>query len=274
MNEDPARHPLAALAMYDWPEVAWANDTLWDFLRNGLVGRGIDAPMGLSRDQPYFGPWRSPDLLLAQTCGYPFATELQGLVQLVATPCYSVDGCNGPNYCSMIVANRTNGPSSLADAGDWTAAINSGHSQSGHWALRAAFASEPGAVSPRRAVLSGGHRESLAMVAAGAADIAAIDAVCWALALRHYAGTCARVRVIARSPMAPGLPLIAALATPERTILALRAGLEAAMTESRLAQARAALFLSGVEFLPPAAYQRILDLRTIALGVPFPLIGD
>ncbi len=264
--------PIAALAMYDWPEVAWANDAVWRFVRQHLVTHGVDAPADLIRDHPYYAPWRFPNLLLAQTCGYPYATELRSLVQLVATPGYAVDGCAGGNYCSMVIAGRATGICSLADLGQATAAINSEHSQSGHWALRAAIACSPGAVPPQRALLSGGHRESLAMVAAGKADIAAMDAVCWALAQRHEPDAVAKLRIIARAPMAPGLPLITAASTPPSALAALRSGLQAALLQPNLAEARTALFLSSIEVLPNGAYGRILELRALALKVPFPTI--
>ena len=77
----------AALAMYDWPEVAAQNDAVWDFVRARLADQGIEAPLKLDRGLRYTQPWLRPDLLLAQTCGFPFATELRGHVQLVATPC-------------------------------------------------------------------------------------------------------------------------------------------------------------------------------------------
>ncbi len=262
--------PIAALAMYDWPEVSAANDALWAFLHHYLAGRGIDAPGSLLHDRPYHEPWRSPDLLLAQTCGYPYATELRTHVQLVATPAYAAEGCQGTDYCSLIIAGRASGIQSLAGIGAATAAVNSAHSHSGYWAFRAAIARDPAAPPPRRAVLSGGHRQSLALVADGTAGLASIDAVCWALALRHQPDAAAEVRIIARSPMAPGLPLICAASISRRTVGALRDGLQAMMRDPALAPARDRLLLSGLDVLPDTAYDRILELRDLALAKPFP----
>ena len=263
---------VASLGMYDWPEVASANDAIWAFVRTRLRQDGIECPQSLDRSVRYFEIWRQPSLLLAQTCGYPFATELRGKVQLVATPCYDAPGCEGSNYCSVIIASRRSGIASLATAGGTTAAINSEHSQSGHWALRAAIAMVPGGQPPRRAVLSGGHRESLGMVAGGTADIAAIDAVCWALALRYEPAAVAKVRVIAQSPMAPGLPLITGLATAKPEVVRLRQALRAAVSEPSLSKARKALFLTGLEDVPEANYDRILGLKQRAAAMPFPAL--
>jgi ABC-type phosphate/phosphonate transport system substrate-binding protein len=266
--------PIAALAMYDWPEVAAANDAIWHFLRQHLAAHRIVAPAQLTRGASYSAPWRSPDLLLAQACGFPYATQLSEVVQLVATPAYHVEGCQGTDYCSSIVANCNTSIYSLDDLGTATAAINSQDSQSGYWALRAAIASEPSARPPRRAVLTGGHRESLTLVAGGRADVAAIDAVCWALAKRYEPDAVAMTRVIGQSPSAPGLPLISAGTTKPEVLAALRSGLQAALQEPGLANARSALNLSGIEVLQPAAYGRIRDLQRLAMTRPFPATAD
>ena len=108
---------VAALAMYDWPEVAPANDALWSFLAGRLRQAGIAAPERLDRSLGYTEPWLSPRLLMAQTCGYPYATELAGRVRLVGTPGYDVEGCTGATYSSVIVTNGQCGVSGLADLG-------------------------------------------------------------------------------------------------------------------------------------------------------------
>ena len=110
-------------------------------------------------------------------------------------------------------------------------------------------------------------------MANGDADVAAIDAVCWALALRYEPAAVAKVRVIAQSPMAPGLPLITSLATSASTLKALRGALQAVIAAPHLAGAREALFLSGMDILPETAYERIFDLKRLASAVPFPALG-
>src|SRR5450432_283363 len=120
---------IVALAMYDWPEVQAANDDLWSFLAGKLHAAGFATPSALDRSGDYWEPWRSPHLLMAQTCGYPFATVLRGHVRLIGTPCYGVPGCQGPDYSSVIVANRRSGLNNLKDLKKCTAAINSLTSQ-------------------------------------------------------------------------------------------------------------------------------------------------
>ena len=268
MSEGAASGGVAALAMYDWPELAAANDAIWDYMRLQLAAKGIAAPRKLKRALRHYQPWLDPNLLLAQTCGYPLVTELRGKVQLLGTPVYDVPDCAGSDYCSVIIARRASGIMSLDAVSDATAAINAENSQSGHWALKAALAGMLGAQPPKRAVLTGGHRESLLMLAGGKADLAAIDAVCWALALRHEPAAAATVRIIAYSPMAPGLPLITSLATSAATVAALRAAFHAVIADPALAKQRAALFLAGFDERPEADYQRILDLKNTASKIP------
>lgn len=262
----------AALAMHDWPEVQWANDALWAFIAARLEGAGIAAPERLDRSQSYSAPWRDPELLLAQTCGYPFATALRGTVRLVGTPCYGAPGCQGADYSSVIITSRASGIGSLGGLRHACAAINALESQSGYWALRSAIAATPGAVPPMCALVTGGHRESLRAVAAERAGVAAIDAVSWALAARHEREAVAAVRVIGASPAAPGLPLISSLATPQQILATLRQALSDAITEPSLGQAREALLLSDFAVLPEATYDRILELSRAALALPFPVL--
>jgi ABC-type phosphate/phosphonate transport system substrate-binding protein len=170
----------------------------------------------------------------------------------------------------MIVVRKDSPIRTLADLAGTTAAVNSVHSQSGYWALRAAIAETRGAPTPARAILSGGHRRSLQLVAAGNADLAAIDAVCWALAGRHETETRAQLRVLAASPSAPGLPLISASGTPPSTIAALRTALGEALHEPSLRAAREALFLADMATLSDSAYDRITELAALGATLDFP----
>ena len=111
---------IAALPMYDWPEVRADVDDEWAEIRGRLKAEGIDAPETLCRrnaDMPavpggirdmdgrLLAPdpatlppdeldlptvWRHPNLLLAQTCWGPMnETSLRHHVRVVAQPDYS-----------------------------------------------------------------------------------------------------------------------------------------------------------------------------------------
>ena len=123
---------IAALQMYDWPEVRQATNLWWQ-----VVVRHLGTPEELSRPDDYTAPWLRDDLLFAQTCGYPFTHALKGKVSYVATPNYAADGCDGPNYCSIVMA-REHKP--LAAFRDGVAAVNTPDSMSGMLALKLVFA--------------------------------------------------------------------------------------------------------------------------------------
>lgn len=132
---------IAALPMYDWPEVRSQTDAEWVRLRDGLHAAGIDAPEKLVRcnaDLPpapggirdAFGKviapdpatlppdeldyptlWRHPALLFAQTCWGPMELGLARHVQVVGQPDYSgYEGGEGEFYSSAIVMRPASDP--------------------------------------------------------------------------------------------------------------------------------------------------------------------
>jgi ABC-type phosphate/phosphonate transport system substrate-binding protein len=242
---------IAALQMYDWPEVREATDLWWKGIARHL---GVDLP--LSRPADFTTPWFRDDLLFGQTCGYPFTHALQGQVKLVGTPHYGADGCDGPNYCSIILA-RDAKPLERFRGG--VAAVNTPDSMSGMLALKLVFA--PLAKAGQffsRAVETGGHLASLAAVQAGEADVCAIDCVCVAMARRYRPTALEGLVEIARSPLVPGLPWV----TRAGDVAALRTALHQAFADPALAGARERLLLTGFSALPATDYDRIIDLES------------
>lgn len=234
------------LPMYDWPEVHSATDHLWGEILASLAARGITAPPELPHHQDYQSLWHQPDLLLAQTCGLPFVADLKDKVRLIGTPSYAID-CPTGQYYSELIVPATGGADSLKGFSG-RIAVNSEMSQSGYAALLSALADANGAdVGDLTIVITGSHRHSIRAVASGAADLAAIDAVSFALAKRHMKEA-AGVRVIGRTEPTPGLPFITAL--PESDIERLQAALSEAIAALD-AHTRDALLLTG--FVPQTA---------------------
>src|SRR5258708_16287323 len=98
---------IAALPMYDWPQVRDAHDACWTALADRLTAAGLcDVPRELTRDLGHFDVWRHPALLFAQGCEYPLAKSFADQVRLVATPRYSAPGCEGARDRSAIVGRR------------------------------------------------------------------------------------------------------------------------------------------------------------------------
>jgi hypothetical protein len=96
---------IATLPMYDLPGLRAATDAWWTGLAGHLRARGVaGVPDALTRDAaPRERLWRSPDLMLSQTCGYPLVHGLDGVVGLIATPRHVAPGCAGALYSSLIV---------------------------------------------------------------------------------------------------------------------------------------------------------------------------
>ncbi|TPL95392.1 PhnD/SsuA/transferrin family substrate-binding protein [Mesorhizobium sp. B2-3-12] len=132
---------IAALPMYDWPEVCDEVDAQWASLRDAFRGKGIDAPETIVRrngDLPpvpggvhdaegkFIAPdpatlppeeldfhklWLHPALLFAQTCWGPMELGLSAHVQVVGQPSYDAyEGGRGELYSSALVMRTGEGP--------------------------------------------------------------------------------------------------------------------------------------------------------------------
>jgi len=241
---------IAALPMYDFGDLRGANDALWALIRDGLRARGQAAPEALVHDAADLWPiWESPDLVLAQTCGYPFRARLMGRVALVGTPDYGLPDCPPGHYCSVLVARAGDRREALAEFDGAGFAYNEALSQSG-WAAPATHMAGLG-LRLRPVLQTGAHRASARAVAEGRADFAALDAVTW----RHMQRLDATdgLREVARTVPTPGLPLICASG---RDPGALRTALEAAVA-ALPAPARAALGLRGIVSIAAETYSAV-----------------
>lgn len=199
---------IASLGMYDRPETAGANDRLWALIRDGLRARGLAAPDALTRgDAAYWPAWQAPDLVLSQTCGFPFRAKLHRDVTLIGTPDLRLPGCPPGHYHSVIIARSDDARHTPPEFAAARFAFNEDLSQSG-WAAPWQFFADRG-LALTAPFATGSHRESARAVAEGRADFAAIDALTWALLTRWDAWT-QGLRVIARTQPTPTLPFISA----------------------------------------------------------------
>lgn len=243
---------VASLPMYDLPELRAVTDAWWTGLARHFRAAGVDdIPGRPTRPGEGTAFWQRPDLLLSQSCGYPVATVLSDKIQVVATPCYRFPGCDGPYYSSTIIVAADADIPNLADLRGRRCAVNMRNSWSGHHALRMLPAVD---LTSGGVVISGGHRTSIAMVAGGEADFAAIDCVTYGLLSRHAPAEVAGVRVLDMTPLAPGLPMIAGLAVGEDELTGLRSGLHAAMEDPALDEVRRELGLAGLADLTLSDY--------------------
>ena len=180
----------------------------------------------MDRDGGLRETWADPRLVLGQTCGLPLVRELAGRVAVLGAADYGLPGCPPGWYRSAVVVRAGDERRDLAAFRGARLAVNGFNSQSGwgsilhHAALFALDGGFFGAVE-----VSGAHAESVPMVAGGAADIAAIDAVSWRYAQR-FRPEAGALRALMLTAPTPGLPFIAAAgADAARLGAALAAGL-------------------------------------------------
>jgi len=249
---------IAALPMYDSPELSGAHDRFWTAIRARL-GHG---PPRLARTADVWALWQHPDLLLAQTCGLPLRGALRGRVAYVGTPDYGVACAPAGYYRSIWLARRGAGPSRSAGGGRhpprfgaaWEGArlaCNDALSQSG-WAAACAAADAAG-IGFGAVILTGAHRLSAEAVADGRADLACLDAVTWRLLERHEPALAARLATIGATGPTPGLPLITARNRDPAPIFEAVSGAIGALAP----EDRFALGLRGLVRIPLAAYEAL-----------------
>ncbi len=254
---------IAALSMYDLPELQAANDALWSAIAIRLEHYGVcNVPFGLSRDADFESCWRSPHLLLAQACGYPLITALAGCVRLVATPRYQAPGCEGPFRRSALVVSASSSARDLASLRGSRCAINDLRSASAMNLLRAAVAPiAAGASFFQDVAITGSHLTSAEAVASDSADLAALDAVTLAHLRRFRPALTKQLRVLVWTERTPGLPLITSSATDQATHRALLSALDDVASDAALADVRETLRLDGFNALPLSQYCATLHLE-------------
>jgi len=267
---------LASLAMYASPlPLAEATAALWGFLSDALKRAGLkDVPGTLDEAVRYNEAWTHPGLLLAQACGFPYVKHLRGSVRLVATPVYGHPGCDGPSKCSFIVVGRDSSARSLEELRGARAAINEPDSNSGVNLFRAAVA--PLARDGRffsSVIETGGHRNSIAAITAGRAEVAAIDCVTYGNVRRFDPSSLAGVRILTETVKGPGLPLITRADASDGEVSLLRQVLRQAIAEPSLGPVRDVLALKDFAVLSDADYKPLADLERQAQRLEYPVIS-
>jgi len=266
---------IASLPMYDFPELAEAHDTLWSAVAARLRAAGLrDVPQRLDRHRSARESWRHPALLLGQGCEYPLTKLHAEQIRVVATPRYSAAGCVRATYRSAVIVRAADAAQSLGDLRGRRCVINEVDSNSGMNLLRAAIA--PLAQGGRyfgSVAISGAHRRSLALVANGEADVAAIDCVSFAHFQRLDPQIAQAVRVLCWTASSPCLPYITSRAGSDaaRTRV-LHDALCAAVAATELAAVRERLLLAAIDSPPAEGFTDVLKLEQQAAELGYPVL--
>jgi len=193
---------VASLAMSTLLPLRGAVDSLWGVVRRHL-GWG---PSELEWEMLTPGVWHHPDLLVAQTCGWPLVTRLADEVAVVGTFDYDVPGSVEGRYRSVLISREATAIEQLRGQPGVVAARNADDSLSGWISLQHAWGGVPAAV-----VETGSHLGSVRAVAEGRADVASIDAVTWALISSLEPELVRSLSVVGSGPLVPCLPLVVPL---------------------------------------------------------------
>jgi ABC-type phosphate/phosphonate transport system substrate-binding protein len=119
-------------------------------------------------------------------------------------------------------------------------------------------------------IFSGSHHRSVQMVAAGDADVAAVDCVSFAHFRRWYPSSIANLRILSWTPASPSLPFITAAATSDRMLQKLRSSLADVLADRDLDAARERLFLGGFDLEPTGNFYEVLQLERGAAQLGYP----
>ncbi|SHI59999.1 phosphate/phosphite/phosphonate ABC transporter substrate-binding protein [Wenxinia saemankumensis] len=242
---------FAAFPMYDRPETAAAHDALWADLRDRLRQAGIDAPEALDRDVPYMDGWARDDLLVGQICNLPLRALHCERLTVLGCGDYGLPDCPPGHYHSVLVVRHDDPARTAEEAAGHRLAYNDPMSCSGWGAVWTWAESRGLRLAPH--LETGAHADSLAAVAEGRADLAAIDSITWAM-LRRWDPAAREVRVVGRTGTSPGQSFVTADPGIAGT---LRAALAAAI-DGLAPDHRATLGLRGLVRLPSGDYDMAL----------------
>ena len=251
----PERAPLdgtVGLAMYPFEELQPWWQQLWSLIQRRLPW----LPAELTWHTDLHDAWRSPEMLVDQTCGWPLVRRLADVVQVVGAFEYDVPEAEGPTYRSVLVAREPRDPSDVVGV---RAAVNDDISLSG-WVSLLAAVHGPGSRWEGPVVWTGAHVDSVRAVRDGRAEVASIDAVTWAHLRRLDPELVSGLHEIGHGPRVPTLPVIAGARLDADDLDALRSAIVDALADPAAGPVRERLLIRGFVPLDLAAYLPLHDL--------------
>lgn len=275
----PARPvPLIARTLPELRVVSCMADNAEPFAAEvaAALGRALQVPVAFITDRPWPERERAlqdGEVHVGWLCGLPYVQEAartRPRYELLGAPVMQGDRYGGrPVYFSDLVVRHDHPARSLADLQGATVAINEPNSHSGHGVLRHALAA---ARMPHgffgQVVESGAHQRSLALIADGAIDAAAIDSTVLDTELRREPALGRALRPIATFGPSPIPPWVASTGLPPGVRAALR---EALLALPGDAPGRAAFRRARVLGFAPvddAWYTPIREMARVAATYP------
>lgn len=256
---------FAHLAMYTAPPRVAQASAAWLTRTCQLLGVEHLGPPDLDLVES----WLSPQLLLAQTCGYPLMTRLRGQVRVLGRPVYELPNSANGDHCSLLMVRADDPRQDLAGFVGSVGLINGQDSNSGMNLLRHAVAPlQQGGRFFSHAIITGSHRQSLRGLQDKTGDLAAIDSVTYDYLARDHSDELSGLRILTRSASSPCLPYITSRSTPAAEAERIRLAMNQALVE--LPDLAMTLAIGQVLAASEADYQRILDIEQQAadLGLP------
>jgi ABC-type phosphate/phosphonate transport system substrate-binding protein len=210
-------------------------------------------------------------VITAHTCGYPYVKRWIKTHDLIAAPVFDAPGCDQEKaqYSSWFIARADHPRESLHQFRNMRVAINSEHSNSGMNVLRYAISQiHPDGHFFSERIFTGGHQQSMIAVASGDADLAAVDAVSYALICALSPDLCAALKIVGQSELTTGLPFVCAKKSGVN-----RKDLSIAMdraVKNMDPDARKLLRLKGFKSVNVNDYVRIKQLEKSAITAGYP----
>ena len=188
-------------------------------------------------------------------CGITFATAPEGRYRYLATMVVDSPELPAGYYDSLLITTAKGGLSSPADfdPARHRAVINERGSFSGSLTF-AAYMQAAHGISLGEVMRSGAHLKSIAMVASGEADLAAIDRISFSLARHASPQDVDGVSVIGRTASHPGIAFVADAGLPDPVVRKLRAAIMEFRDDPAWPELQAILGVADITVLDPQNY--------------------
>ena len=264
----------ASMPMYDIREVRKALDDLWCGLSHSLRREGlVDVPDKILHGVDVNVLWGDPMLFFSQCCGYDVVNRYAGKLQLLATPHYGAEGCEGSKYASVVVVAEDVPATDVLHMSGAVCVVNGTESHSGMNALRAliAPASREGRFFSKVRV-SGSHVASLEMLRNREADVASIDCVTYALLESYRPQALSGTHMLGWTDRASAIPYVTRADADDDTVARMRSALHDVFANPDFRTTRQALYLKSLEVLPVQVYEEITGLQAFAARTGYPVL--